>query len=80
MDEIIDFASVLMKLVIILTVMLMSCTLVVLPDTAMALAAPMLLLVVPLFVFSTALDLRGVFLPRSENSAGIKPLFQSRRG
>lgn len=59
MDEILDFASVLMKLVLILLVVLMAGSLVIVPDRALAVAPSMLVLVVPLFVLVTAIDLAG---------------------
>ncbi|WP_448680377.1 hypothetical protein [Pseudomonas nicosulfuronedens] len=60
MDEILDFASVLMKLVLILLVILMAGSLVIAPDRMLAVAPSMLMLVVPLFVLVTVLDLAGV--------------------
>lgn len=60
MDELIDFASVLIKLVIILLVVLMASTLLLAPLTALQFAVPMVMLVVPLFVLTTVLDLAGI--------------------
>jgi Mg2+/Co2+ transporter CorB len=60
MDEILDFASVLMKLVLILLAVLMAGSLVVAPDRVLATAPSMLMLVVPLFALVTLLDLAGV--------------------
>lgn len=60
MHETLDFASVLMKLVLILLVALMAGTLVIAPERALALAVPMLMLVAPLFVLVMLLDLAGL--------------------
>ncbi|WP_447749200.1 hypothetical protein [Pseudomonas nicosulfuronedens] len=60
MDEILDFASVLMKLVLILLVVLMAGSLVVAPERALAVAPSMLMLVVPLFALVMLLDLTDV--------------------
>ncbi|WP_430293224.1 hypothetical protein [Pseudomonas sp. B1-22] len=68
MDEIVDFASVLMKLVIILAIMLMAGSLVVMPDRAGGFVPSMLMLIVPLFVLTTLLDLAGIFRRRSVDS------------
>jgi hypothetical protein len=57
MHETLDFASVLMKLVLILLVMLMAGSLVFAPDRTLAVAPAMFLLVAPLFVLVTLLDL-----------------------
>jgi hypothetical protein len=57
MDELIEFASLLMKLVILLAVVLMALSLMVVPDSLPLLGEAMLLLVVPLLVFTTLLDL-----------------------
>ncbi|WP_236199849.1 hypothetical protein [Pseudomonas pseudonitroreducens] len=80
MGGLVDFASVLIKLVIILLVALMSGTLLVLPDKAMELAPTMLLLVVPLFVLTIVLDLIGASQRSSELGGALKPLRQPRRG
>ncbi|MFS2124095.1 hypothetical protein [Pseudomonas sp. Pseusp97] len=72
MDEIFDFASVLMKLVLILLVMLMAGSLVIAPDRTLAVAPAMLLLVVPLFVLVTVLDLAGVVQRISANRLARK--------
>lgn len=69
MDEILDFASVLMKLVLILLVALMAGTLVISPGRALAAAPSMLMLVVPLFALVTVLDLAGVVQRVSANGA-----------
>ncbi|MDH0292795.1 hypothetical protein N7414_27055 [Pseudomonas sp. GD04087] len=79
MGGLVDFASVLIKLVIILLVALMSGTLLVLPDTAMELAPTMLLLVVPLFVLTIVLDLMGASQRSSELGGVLKVLRQPRR-
>lgn len=68
MDEIVDFASVLMKLVIILAIVLMAGSLVVMPDRAGGFVPSMLMLIVPLFVLTTLLDLAGIFRRRSVDS------------
>lgn len=60
MDEILDFASVLMKLVLILLVVLMAGALVMAPERALAVAPSMLMLVAPLFALVMLLDLTGV--------------------
>jgi hypothetical protein len=57
MDEIVEFASLLMKLVILLAVVLMALSLMIVPDSLPLLGEAMLLLVVPLFVLTTLLDL-----------------------
>jgi hypothetical protein len=60
MDEVLDFASVLMKLVFILLVALMAGTLVIAPDRALMATPLMLMLVVPLFVLVMLLDLAAL--------------------
>ncbi|MBB4865592.1 hypothetical protein HNP46_004493 [Pseudomonas nitritireducens] len=65
MDENIEFASLLMKLVILLTVVLMAVSLVAAPESLPLLGEAMLLLVVPLFVFTTLLDLAVSWRRRS---------------
>ncbi|MDU4252469.1 MULTISPECIES: hypothetical protein [Pseudomonas] len=72
MDEILDFASVLMKLVVILLVALMAGSLVMAPERAVASAPSMLMLVVPLFVLVTLLDCAGVVRRFSVNRAARK--------
>ncbi|KJK03405.1 hypothetical protein UB43_02570 [Pseudomonas sp. 21] len=69
MDETLDFASVLMKLVLILLVVLMAGTLVIAPERALAVAAPMLLLLTPLFVLVLLLDLASLFQRFSDTGA-----------
>lgn len=64
MREILGFASVLAKLVIILSVALMAGSLVLLPERAVAFTPEMLVLVVPLFVLTTLLDLSDVLRRR----------------
>ncbi|WP_152223951.1 hypothetical protein [Pseudomonas sp. SCB32] len=80
MDEIVDFASVLMKLVIILAIMLVAGSLIVLPDRAAALVPSMLMLIVPLFVLTTLLDLAGILRGRSTGNFQSKQTRQPRRG
>lgn len=72
MDEILDFASVLIKLVVILLVALMAGSLVMAPERAVASAPLMLMLVVPLFVLVTLLDLAGVVRRFSANRLARK--------
>ncbi|TLP70087.1 hypothetical protein FEA48_27685 [Pseudomonas nitroreducens] len=72
MDEILDFASVLMKLVLILLAALMAGSLVMAPDRTLATAPSMLMLVVPLFALVTLLDLAGVVLSFSRRRAARK--------
>ncbi|MCP1626458.1 hypothetical protein [Pseudomonas nitroreducens] len=60
MDDIFDFASILIKLVLILSVALLSGFLVIAPDKAIALAPSMLFLGGPLFVLTMVLDLAGL--------------------
>lgn len=60
MGEILDFASVLMKLVLILLVVVMAGTLVIAPGRALAVAPSMLMLVAPLFALVMLLDLAGL--------------------
>lgn len=72
MHEILDFASVLMKLVLILLVALMAGTLVVAPDKALALSTPMLVLVAPLFILVLLLDLAGLVQRLSPNGVAGK--------
>ncbi|MCP1650177.1 hypothetical protein [Pseudomonas nitroreducens] len=79
MGGLVDFASVLIKLVTILLVALMSGTLVVVPEMAMELAPTMLLLVVPLFVLTIVLDLLGASRRSAELGGALKPLRQPRR-
>lgn len=79
MGGLVDFASVLIKLVTILLVALMSGTLVVMPEMAMELAPTMLLLVVPLFALSSVLDLLGACRRSSELGGVLKLLRQPRR-
>lgn len=76
MGEIVDFASVLMKLVIILVIVLMAGSLIVIPDKAGGFVPSMLMLIVPLFVLTTLLDLAGLFRGRAVGSFLSK---QSRR-
>jgi hypothetical protein len=59
MEEIVDFASLLMKLVVLLLVVLMAVSMLVMPYWAMALGEAMLYLVAPVFVLSMVLDLAG---------------------
>ncbi|WP_440465602.1 hypothetical protein ACKI1H_16340 [Pseudomonas sp. YH-1] len=73
MDETLDFASVLMKLVLILLVMLMAGTLVIAPERALVAAAPMLLLVSPIFVLVLLLDLASL-VQRFSDTGARKPL------
>ena len=77
MREIVDFASVLMKLVIILTLLMMAGSFVVLPDRAGGLVPSMLMLIVPLFVLATLLDLVSLLRGRAGGGVFSK---QSRRG
>ncbi|AGI24207.1 hypothetical protein H681_11685 [Pseudomonas sp. ATCC 13867] len=56
MGEIVGFASVLAKLVIISSVVLITCSLIVAPDRMLSPAPSMLMLLVPLFVLTTLLD------------------------
>ncbi|WP_207885505.1 hypothetical protein [Pseudomonas sp. 30_B] len=77
MDEIVDFASVLMKLVIILAIVLMAGSLVVMPDSAGGFVPSMLMLIVPLFVLTTLLDLVHILRDRSVGGFSSK---LSRRG
>ncbi|MFV3332249.1 hypothetical protein ACNFIA_15055 [Pseudomonas sp. NY15437] len=57
MNDMIDSASLLMKLVIILCVMLMACSVMVLPDKTFAVAPAVLLLIAPMFLLTLLLDL-----------------------
>ncbi|MEE9103164.1 hypothetical protein VXJ36_23405 [Pseudomonas nitroreducens] len=77
MREIVDFASVLMKLVIILTLLMMAGSFVVLPDRAGGFVPSMLMLIAPLFVLATLLDLASLIRSRSVGGFLSK---QSRRG
>lgn len=72
MDEILDFASVLMKLVLILFAVLMAGSLAVAPDRALAVAPSVLMLVVPMFVLVTVVDLAGVVQSLSANKLSRK--------
>lgn len=77
MDEIVDFASVLMKLVIILAIVLMAGSLIVMPDRAGGFVPSTLMLIVPMFVLTTLLDLAGILRGRSVGGLSSK---QPRRG
>lgn len=59
-----DFASLMAKLVIILSMTLIAASLTLIPGRAMAFAPEMLVLVLPLFVLTTLLDLRSVIRRR----------------
>lgn len=72
MDEILDFASLLMKLVLILLVALMAATLAVAPDTMVENALSALALVAPLFVLTTVLDLAGALRRSQEDGFALK--------
>jgi len=72
MEEILDFASLLMKLVLILLVVLMAGSLLISPEGALAAAPSMLMLMVPLFVLVTVLDLAGVVRRLSADRAARK--------
>lgn len=80
MDEIIDFASVLIKLVIILSVLLMAGTLIAMPETAIELAPLTLMLLVPLFLLTLVLGLTGICRRSSANDTVLKPWRHPRRG
>lgn len=73
MDEILDFSSLLMKLVLILLVALMAATLLVVPESMMESASSTLWLVAPLFVLTTVLDLIGAVRGNSPGSLTPKP-------
>ena len=77
MREIVDVASVLMKLVIILTLLMMAGSLVLLPDRAGGGVPSMLMLIAPLFVLATLLDLVSLLRGRAGGGLFSK---QSRRG
>lgn len=77
MDEIVDFASVLMKLVIILAIVLMAGSLIAMPDRAGGFVPSTLMLIVPMFVLTTLLDLAGIL--RGRSAGGVSPKL-SRRG
>lgn len=73
MDEILDFSSLLMKLVLILLVALMAATLLVAPESMMESASSTLWLVAPLFALTTVLDLVGAVRGNSPGSLTPKP-------
>ncbi|MFJ3050684.1 hypothetical protein [Pseudomonas nitroreducens] len=73
MGEILDFSSLLMKLVLILVVALMATTLVVAPESMMENASSALWLVAPLFVLTTILDLAGALRRNPRGSLTQKP-------
>ncbi|MBG6286465.1 hypothetical protein [Pseudomonas nitroreducens] len=78
MDEILDFSSLLMKLVLILLVTLMAATLVVAPEAMVENAFATLWLVAPLFVLTTLLDLAGALRRHPRGRYASKPLHDFR--
>ncbi|MDF3863138.1 hypothetical protein P3W53_01595 [Pseudomonas denitrificans (nom. rej.)] len=72
MDEILDFASVLMKLVLILLAVLMAGSMAVAPDGTLPVTSSVLMLVVPMFVLVTLVDLAGVLQSLSANKLSRK--------
>jgi len=60
MGDITDFASLLAKLVIILSVVLMAAVAMLFPERLFAISPTMIFLIVPLFLFTVLLDLAGM--------------------
>lgn len=80
MDEIIDFAALLMKLVTLLLVVVMALTMVAMPHRVIVQGEAMLFLLVPLFVLTTALDLFVLFRPSDRPAYPSQPSLPAQRG